>query len=153
METMRDSGYTMLKALALAWAPFVIRITLGAIFIMHGSQKLFGAFNGAGMKGTTDFIESLGFKPAVLWAWLLTLTEFVGGLGLIFGLLTRVAALGIVVIMVVAIARVHFNHGFFLPEGFEYSLALLAMALSLVLSGAGKLSLDWWIRHIWQGKA
>lgn len=150
---MRESGYTTLEALALAWAPFVIRIALGTIFIMHGSQKLFGAFDGAGIKGTADFIGSLGFKPAALWAWLLALTEFVGGLGLIFGLLTRIAAIGIVVIMAVAIARVHFKQGFFLPGGFEYSLALLAMALSLVLSGAGKLSLDWWIRQIWYGKA
>lgn len=145
---MRGNEYTLLENLALMWAPLVIRITLGSIFIAHGSQKLFGAFDGAGIKGTTDFVDSLGFKPAALWAWLLALTEFAGGLGLIFGLLTRVAALGIIVIMTVAIVKIHLKQGFFLPGGFEYGLALLAMALSLVLSGGGKLSLDWWIRQL-----
>ncbi len=146
---MKENEFTLLEEMAMTWAPLVIRIALGSIFIAHGSQKLFGAFDGSGMKGTIDFINSLGFKPAALWAWLLALTEFLGGLGLIFGLLTRVSAFGILVIMIVAAAKIHLKQGFFLPGGLEYNWALLAMALSLMLSGAGKISLDWWIRQIW----
>jgi len=134
------------------WAPVAIRLALGAVFIAHGSQKLFGAFGGSGVAGVAGMTESMGLRPPMMWAWLLALTEFFGGLGVLVGLFTRPAALGIAVVMVVAAARVHFRNGFFLPGGFEFNLALLAMAVSLIISGAGAISLDWPFRRWWESR-
>jgi len=126
-----------------AWATLVIRLALGVVFIAHGSQKVFGAFGGHGMDGTIGMVRSLGFPLPVMFAWFAALAEFLGGIGVFVGLLTRFAAAGIAITMVVAITRVHLKGGFFAPRGFEYPLVLLAMALSLIFSGAGKISLDW----------
>lgn len=127
------------------WAPLMLRLALGIIFIAHGSQKVFGAFGGGGISEVTKMVTFLGFKPVGLWTWLLALTEFLGGLAVLVGLFTRLAALGLIVVMVVAIIMVHGRYGLFLPKGFEYNLAIIAMALSLFASGGGKLSLDWYI--------
>jgi putative oxidoreductase len=127
------------------WAPLPARLALGVIFIAHGSQKLFGAFGGGGLEGTAGFLGGMGFKPPMFWAVLLGGTEFFGGLGVLVGLLTRLASLGITISMIVAVATVHFRNGFFLqPQhpGFEYNLALIGMCLALILSGAGKLSIE-----------
>jgi putative oxidoreductase len=137
------SGPSLLKSTA-DWAPLVIRIALGIIFIAHGSQKLFGAFGGHGMSGTVGMMQSLGVHPAVFFAWIVTLVEFLGGIGILIGLLTSIASLLIAIDMVVAIATVHGKNGFFLgqPPGYEYNIALIAMAVALILSGAGALSVD-----------
>jgi putative oxidoreductase len=121
------------------------RIALGVIFMAHGSQMLFGAFGGPGLAGTAGFLGKMGFRPPMLWAVLLAVTQFFGGLGVLVGLLTKLASVGIAIAMIVAIATVHARNGFFLqPDkpGFEYNLALIGICISLVLSGAGKLSLD-----------
>ncbi len=123
-------------------APLVLRIALGVIFIVHGSQKLFGAFGGHGVAGLAMFLKQLGANPPILWAWIVTLVEFFGGLGVLFGLLTRWAALGLAVNMIVAIALVHGKNGFFNPGGYEFNLALIAMSLSLLFWGPGKVSLE-----------
>jgi putative oxidoreductase len=123
-------------------APLVIRIVLGIIFIVHGSQKLFGAFGGHGVAGMAMFMKQLGANPPILWAWIVTLVEFFGGLGVLFGLLTRWAALGLAVNMIVAIALVHAKNGFFNPGGFEYPLALIALSLALLFWGPGKISIE-----------
>ena len=123
-------------------APLVIRIVLGIIFIAHGSQKLFGAFGGHGVAGMVMFMKQLGANPPILWAWIVTLVEFFGGLGVLFGLLTRWAALGLAVNMVVAIVLVHAKNGFFSPGGFEYPLALIALSLALLFWGPGKISIE-----------
>ncbi|HOP80525.1 MAG TPA: DoxX family protein, partial [Armatimonadota bacterium] len=123
---------------AAIWAPLIIRVVLGIIFMAHGAQKLFGAFDGGGISGTAGFLGDLGLQPASFWAWVVALVEFFGGLAVFIGLLTGVAALLLVANMIVAMAAVHWSQGFFAAQGgFEFPLALAAMALSLVFSGPG----------------
>ncbi len=136
----------------LSLSLLVIRLALGTIFIAHGAQKVFGAFGGPGIAGVTGMVTALGFHPPLVWSYALALTEFLGGIGILLGLLTRLAGIGIIVVMSVAIATVHGPSGFFLPKGFEFNIALIAMALSLVISGAGMFSLDWLIRRWWKGR-
>lgn len=125
-----------------SWAATIVRLTLAVIFIAHGSQKMLGLFGGYGWSGTIHFFGQLGI-PAPLGA-LAIIAEFFGGLGLLVGLLTRVAAAGIAVDMLVAIFKVHLPNGFFIgPKiGFEFAFACFGMALATVVSGAGMLSLD-----------
>ena len=131
-----------------SWAPIFARLTLGIIFFAHGSQKLLGWFGGSGWSGTIQFFEQSGV-PAFL-AILLIITEFFGGIAIILGFFTRLAALGLTVAMIVAIYKVHLPNGFFLNwfnvpnmgHGIEYSLALIGLSLSLLVWGAGNLSLD-----------
>jgi len=138
------------------WAPLIIRLVLGVIFIAHGSQKLLGWFGGPGLSGTIEFLQqNLGIPPFL--TVLNVIAEFFGGIALIIGLLTRIASLGIAIVMLVAIFKVHLPNGFFMNwfnepnvgHGIEMNLALLAMAVSLMLSGAGNLSLD---GLLWGGK-
>ncbi|MBI2842797.1 MAG: DoxX family protein [Armatimonadetes bacterium] len=130
-----------------AWAPLVIRVVLGVTFMAHGAQKLFGAFGGGGIAGTAQFLGSLGIVPGIFWAWVVALVEFFGGLGVLLGLFTGVASLLLIINMIVAIIYVHWKSGFFAGQGgFEFPLALMAMALSLLISGPGALSVDRLIR-------
>ncbi|HEV8662556.1 MAG TPA: DoxX family protein [Candidatus Methylomirabilis sp.] len=131
------------------WALPPIRLALGAIFIGHGAQKLFGWFGGYGPKGTIGYFQqALGVPPPL--TVLAILAEFFGGLGVLLGLLTRLAAAGITAVMLVAIAKVHWGHGFFLNwelkpnrgHGYEMNLALIGMALALLIAGGGALSVD-----------
>ncbi|MEN6521453.1 MAG: DoxX family protein [Armatimonadota bacterium] len=123
---------------AAIWAPFIIRLVLGIIFMAHGAQKLFGLFGGGGIGGTAQFLQSLNVPLPVFSAWAVALVEFLGGLFLVIGLFTRIISVLIILDMVVAIVLVHGKRGFFAGGGgFEYNLALIAMALSLVLSGPG----------------
>ena len=120
-----------------------IRIALGAVFIAHGGQKLFGLFGGKGLSGTIGFMDMLGFQPAAFWGVLLACGEFFGGLLALLGLFTRWAGLCLAVIMSVAILTVHLKNGFFMAnKGIEFSGSLLCMALALIFCGGGKLSLD-----------
>lgn len=126
-----------------SWAPVALRLALAAIFLFHGSGKLFGLFGGRGIEGTAGGFEQIGLKPAKPLAILAGGTEFFGGLALLLGLLTRPAALGIACVMAVAIAAVHGKNGFSLQKGgFEYCFALLMMCAALLVSGGGMLSLD-----------
>jgi putative oxidoreductase len=125
----------------------MLRLVLGVVFFAHGAQKLLGWFGGYGFHGTMGFFEHFGF-PAPL-GFLIICTEFFGGLGLIVGLLTRIAALGIGVEMIGAIFLVHLPNGFFMNwygtqkgEGFEYHLLAIAIAATLLLRGAGPFSVD-----------
>jgi len=143
---MSETLSAYLKSTA-SWAPTAIRLVLGITFMAHGAQKLFGAFGGPGMAGTVGFFAGMGLKPALFWAWVVALAEFFGGLGILLGLLTGVASAVLIVDMLVAIAFVHGKNGFFAKAGgFEYNLSLIVMALSLILSGPGRLSLDRLIR-------
>jgi putative oxidoreductase len=124
-------------------APLALRLAGGAIFVAHGAQKLFGAFGGYGLEGTGQFFDSVGLSPGYLMALLAGAAEFFGGLALILGLLVRPAAASLAFAMLVAIFSVHFSKGFFMDKGgYEYALALLAVSVSLVFSGAGRASLD-----------
>ncbi len=126
----------------------LVRLVLGVVFFAHGSQKMLGWFGGYGFHGTMGFFTQKMGIPAPL-AFLAICAEFFGGLGLIVGLLSRIAALGIIVNMLVAIATVHFANGFFMNwfgnqkgEGFEYHLLAIAMGLVILIKGAGAFSLD-----------
>jgi putative oxidoreductase len=128
--------------------PLLLRLFLGVVFFPHGAQKVLGWFGGYGFAGTLGFFTQQMHIPALL-AFLAIAAEFVGSLGLILGLLTRVAAFGILANMLVAMAMVHSKVGFFMNwsgkqpgEGFEFHLLAIGMALALMLAGGGKLSAD-----------
>lgn len=124
-------------------AALALRIPVGIIFAAHGAQKLFGWFGGYGLEGTGQFFGSIGLSPGYLMALIAGAAEFFGGLALIVGLLVRPAAASLAFTMLVAIFAVHFSKGFFMDKGgYEYALALFAASLSLMFSGAGRLSVD-----------
>ncbi|AUD78816.1 DoxD-like family protein [Kangiella profundi] len=125
-----------------SWAPLVIRIPLGIIFMAHGAQKLFGWFGGYGLEGTGQWLASVGFEPGYIMALLAGSAEFFGGLALVLGLLTRPAAIVTAFTMLMAMT-VHIGNGLFVSNnGYEFALILLAASVSLAISGAGKLSVD-----------
>ena len=129
-------------------ATTILRLVVGVVFLAHGAQKMLGWFGGYGFSGTMGFFTGMMHIPAP-FAFLAIAAEFFGGLGLIFGLLTRVAAFGISCNMVVAVAMVHHNFGLFMNwtgaqkgEGYEYHLLVLAMTVFLMIRGAGAASVD-----------
>ena len=124
-------------------APLALRVAAGIIFIAHGGQKLFAWFGGYGLQGTGQWMASIGLEPGYLMALLAGSGEFFGGLFILLGLLTRPAAAVLALTMVVAIVSVHLPNGLFMANGgYEFGLALLAVSVSLLISGAGKFSLD-----------
>lgn len=133
------------------------RLLLGVVFFAHGAQKALGWFGGAGFSATMGFFEH-NF-PAPL-AFLAIMAEFLGGIGLILGLLGRVAAFGITCNMLVAIATVHAKNGLFMNwgghqkgEGFEFHLLALALTIGIMIGGSGAWSLDQaWYRALGGGQ-
>ena len=126
----------------------LLRLVLGVVYFAHGAQKLLGWFGGYGFSGTMGFFTHQVGLPAPV-AFLVIMTEFFGGLGLIVGLLTRIAALGIGIEMIVAVFMIHLPNGFFMNwygnqkgEGFEYHLLAIAASAALLLRGAGAFSAD-----------
>jgi putative oxidoreductase len=126
----------------------LMRLVLGVVFFLHGSQKMLGWFGGFGFSGTMNFFTTQMHIPTV-FALLAICAEFFGGLGLILGLLARVAAFGIAANMMVAILMVHLPNGPFMNwygnqkgEGYEYHLLALALAIPIIIRGAGALSVD-----------
>jgi putative oxidoreductase len=120
----------------------LVRVIVGIIFAIHGSQKMFGAFGGPGLANLVAMMGPIGYLVAI--------GEFFGGLGLIFGFLTRFSAAANIVIMLGAIFMVHGKNGFFLgtgPEstlaeaGFEYNLALIGLLLPILIAGPGRYSI------------
>lgn len=119
------------------------RIVIGVVFMMHGSQKLFGLFGGGGIEGTAGYMESLGMEPSYWMALLAGSGEFFGGLLLLLGLFARLGAFATACVSVVALFSVHINNGFFMSNnGFEYVLVLLITSIGILLAGAGNYSLD-----------
>jgi putative oxidoreductase len=130
------------------WVLTLVRVVLGIVFFAHGAQKMLGWFGGYGFSGTMGFFTKTLGIPAPL-AFLAICAEFFGGLGLVLGLLSRIAALGIGVNMLVAIAMLHRHFGLFANwsgtqkgEGFEFHLLVIAIVLAIIVRGAGALSLD-----------
>lgn len=126
----------------------LMRVVLGVVIFIHGAQKMLGWFGGFGFTGTMNYFTSVMHIPAPL-AFLAMVAEFAGGLGLVVGFLTRIAALGIAVNMLVAIFLVHLRVGFFMDwtgtqkgEGFEYHLLTLALVIPIIIRGAGAFSID-----------
>jgi putative oxidoreductase len=138
----------LVKTDAHNFALAIPRIVMGIVFFAHGAQKALGWFGGYGFSGTMGFFTHTMGIPAPL-AFLAVCAEFLGGLGLILGFLSRIAAFGIFCNMVVAVIMVHHNFGFFMNwagnqkgEGFEFHLLAMAMALAIMVAGAGALSID-----------
>ena len=126
----------------------LLRLALGVVFFAHGAQKVLGWFGGTGYAGImTFFTQNLGIPE--VFAVLAVMAEFLGGIGLILGFLSRIAGFGIAIEMLVAVVKVHAPNGFFMNwygnkqgEGFEFHLLAIAMALFVMAHGAGALSVD-----------
>jgi len=125
----------------------LLRFALGAVFFAHGAQKVLGWFGGAGFASTMSYLGHMGI-PA-FFAFLVCIAEFLGGIGLILGFLTRIAAFAIAIEMFVALFLVHIHNGFFMNwagnkagEGFEFHLLAIAIAVTLLVRGAGAFSFD-----------
>jgi putative oxidoreductase len=126
----------------------ILRVLLGIVFFPHGAQKLLGWFGGNGFSGTMGFFTDKMGIP-VIFAFLAIMAESLGSVALITGVLTRIAALGIGSVMIVAVLMVHLPHGFFMNwfgtqqgEGFEFHILAIAIALALIVKGGGKWSVD-----------
>lgn len=123
-------------------ALFVLRAMLGVIMLAHGVNHIIG---GGKIEGTAGWFASMGMKPGILHAWLASATEVGAGVLLIVGLLTPLAAAGVVGVMVVALIINHLKNGFFIfrpGEGYEYVLSLIAFAFACAMLGPGEWSLD-----------
>jgi putative oxidoreductase len=121
----------------------VLRLVVGALFIGHGTQKLFGWFGGHGVEGTGGFMESLGYRPGKQYALLGGAAEAGGGLLLFLGLLTPLAAAAIIGMMINAIFAVHVQNGAWAQDGgYEYPLVLAVAVGAIALGGGGAASLD-----------
>jgi putative oxidoreductase len=126
----------------------LLRVVLGVIFFAHGAQKVLGWYGGHGLKGTVGFMNSMGLPLPI--AYMVCFFEFLGGIGLVLGFLARLSALAVGIVMVGAMATVHWQHGFFMNweltpgkgHGIEVNLGFLAMAFVVFLDGAGALSID-----------
>jgi putative oxidoreductase len=116
----------------------VLRIPLGIIFVAHGAQKVFVH----GLAGVTEGFAGMGVPLPGLVAPFIALLELVGGVMLILGVLTRPVALLLLFEMLGALFIVHLAAGFFLPRGYEFVLILAAVALAIVIAGAGAYSID-----------
>lgn len=128
--------------------PTLLRLVLGVVMFAHGAQKMLGWFGGNGFEGTMQFFTGPMGIPAPL-AFLAICAEFFGGIGLILGFLTRIAALGIFCVMLVAALKVHLPFGLFMNwqgqqpgEGFEYHLLAMALSVAMMWQGAGAFSID-----------
>ena len=132
---MRNSRYSSNVDAAL----LVLRLVVGLVFVLHGGQKLF-VF---GLGNVAGNFAKMGIPAASVTGPLVGLVEFFGGLGLIGGLLTRLSGLGLAIDMLGAIYFVHLPKGFMGPQGFEYPLTLLAASAALMVTGAGRYSLDY----------
>jgi putative oxidoreductase len=128
-------------------AALLLRLVLGIVIFPHGAQKVLGWFGGPGFGGALGLFTQLGV-PAAL-AVLAMAAEFLGSLGLIVGLLSRVAAFGILAVQLGAVLLIHRHVGFFMNwsgqqkgEGFEFALLAMAIAVAIMIKGSGALSLD-----------
>jgi len=126
---------------AVDWALLLARVIVGAVFMAHGAQKLFGAFGGPGLSAFVGMMGPLGYLVAI--------GEFFGGLGIVVGFLSRFSAASIIVIMLGAIGMVHGKVGFFMNwmgnqggEGFEYHLLAIGILLVILIAGPGRYALS-----------
>jgi putative oxidoreductase len=137
MELDIDGGELMSLGL------LVLRVVIGALFIGHGAQKLFGVFGGHGLRGTAGFFESIGLKPGQVHAQAAGLLELCGGVLFVLGLLTPAASVALIAVMTAAVLAVHGPKGIWASDGgFEYNLTLAAAAFALAAIGPGAWSID-----------
>jgi len=127
---------------AINLALLLLRLAVGGVMIAHGYNHVFG---GGKIAGTARWFGSMGMRPAVLQAWLASLTELGAGAALVLGLLTALGGAGVVGTMTVAFLINHRKNGFFIfrpGEGYEYVMVLIATGVALGTVGAGEWSLD-----------
>jgi putative oxidoreductase len=153
--TTYDSSVARSEARVLTvsdWALLFARLALSIVFFAHGAQKVFGWFGGYGFAGTVAGMTKMGM-PGIL-VYFVMAVELLGGLGMIFGVLSRLSGLGIVAVMLGAIFMVHLPNGFFMnwmgtqkAEGFEYHILAIALALTILLIGPGRIAVADWERR------
>jgi putative oxidoreductase len=123
----------------LDWGILVLRLGICIMFVAHGLQMAFGLFGGPGVNGFSKMLSGLGFIWPTLWSYLASYTVLIGGLFLILGIQTRIAAILLLIFILTAAVKVHLSKGFFLSNGgFEYTFVIAAACLALILLGAGK---------------
>ena len=123
-------------------ALLILRVTVGAVFLAHGINHIYG---GGKIAGTARWFESLGMKPGILHAWMASLVEVAAGAALVLGLFTPIAAAGVVGVMLVAFITNHMKNGFFIfrpGEGYEYVMTLTLVAVAIGTIGPGQWSID-----------
>jgi putative oxidoreductase len=133
-----------------SYGPAILRLMVGAMFVAHGAQKLFGLFGGEGLAATAAGMEAIGLSPGLPLAVAVGVSEVGGGLMLIAGAWTRIAAVPLIVVMLGAMWNVHLANGFFINwamtpgvgHGVEYNLLIVAALVCLILTGPGALSVD-----------
>ena len=126
----------------MSYGLLLLRVVLGLTMFSHGAQKLFGWFGGHGPRGTAGFFDSIGYRPPLAMAVLAGLAES-GGLLFAAGFVTPLAALGIGVVMLNAIAAVHWKNGFFNGNGgYEFPLLIFTAAVAVSAIGPGRFSID-----------
>jgi putative oxidoreductase len=130
------------------WGGFILRLTLGLVMFPHGAQKLLGWYGGFGFSGTMGFFTETMHLPWLV-AFLVIVGESFGSVALLLGLLTRFTAGIFIVIMLGAITTSHLPNGFFMNwfskqqgEGYEYHLLVIGIAAALLVTGAGRWSID-----------
>ena len=135
------------------WTGLIIRLTLGLILFPHGAQKLFGWFGGPGFTNEMSFFTDTLHLPWLI-AFLVIVIEFAGSLCFIAGFASRAWAVATIILFAGIIFTAHLEFGFFMNwfgnqkgEGFEYFILMLGIAVSLVVSGAGRYSIDSWIAN------
>lgn len=133
-----------------SWPATIVRITLGAILLPHGMQKLFGVFGGFGFSTTMQYFTQTVHIPWLI-GFIVIMIEFFGSIMLLLGFATRIVASLIVPLFIGIIITHHWQAGFFMDwfgtnpkgfEGFEFDLLMMGLALSLIISGGGKWSVD-----------
>jgi putative oxidoreductase len=140
-----------LKKLIYTWpdsAAMIARLGLGFFILPHGLQKVFGLFGGPGLDATVGGMGHMGIPAA--FAYLAIAAEFLGGLGLIFGFLSRIAAFGVAVVLGVAVAMVHWKIGYFSgPAGTGWEMHWLGLVLAVIVMvrGGGLASVDLALSH------
>ena len=132
------TGIAAVPPQRLALGLTILRIVVGIVFIVHGAQKLF-VF---GIGGVTGAFAQMHIPLPMIAAPVVAIVEFVGGIALVLGFFTRIAAILIAIDMAGAILFVHGKNGFFLPMGFEYAFALLGACVALAVAGPGEYSVD-----------
>ena len=135
---------------AVSFALLIARLGLGTVIFAHGAQKVMGWFGGQGLEKTRDvFVTYMKIPPPLFYV--LAFTEFLGGIGILLGIFTRLAGLGIFIAMTVATLKVHRPAGFFLSsdgkggQGMEFTIVLAAVALALCFAGPGSFSIEGFI--------
>lgn len=134
--------WSKLIATPPTWITLPLRFALGIIMFAHGAQKVLGMYGGGGWSKWIAGEAPMGLRPSWLWLGAAAVAEFVGGIFVLVGLLTRLSAIAIALTMLVAIIGVHWGAFFANQRGIEYPFALLAMAIVLIIAGGGQASLD-----------